>query len=41
MMGWAYDFWLTIFYGYYNLNFDDVKTNELHFVSMILIFWIR
>jgi hypothetical protein len=39
MMGWAYDFWLTIFYGYYNLSFDDVKTNELHFVSMIPISW--
>ncbi len=40
MMGWAYDFWLTIFYRYYNLSFDDVfKTNELHFVSMIPISW--
>jgi hypothetical protein len=39
MMGWAYEFWLIIFYGYYNLRFDDVKTNELHFVSTIPIFW--
>jgi hypothetical protein len=39
MMEWAYDFWLTIFYGYYNLSFDDVKTKELHLVSMIPISW--